>query len=59
VKHGVFHSVVDLQAAINCFIKVHNHEPRLFVWKADPEEIIAAVKRRHQALVSIQFARQV
>lgn len=28
LKHGVFHSVVDLQAAINRFIKEHNQEPR-------------------------------
>jgi hypothetical protein len=43
LKHGVFHSVVDLQAAIKRFIKEHNQEPRPFVWRADPDEIIAAV----------------
>ncbi|WP_367889920.1 transposase [Neorhizobium galegae] len=53
LKHGVFHSVVDLQAAIKRFIKEHNQEPKPFVWKADPNEIIAAVKRGHQALESI------
>lgn len=53
LKYGVFHSVVDLQTAINRFIKEHNQEPRPFVWKADPDEIIAAVKRGHQALESI------
>lgn len=53
LTHGVFHSVVDLQAAINRFIKEHNQEPRPFEWKADPEEIIAAVKRGHQVLESI------
>ena len=53
LKHGVFHSVVDLQAAINRFIKEHNQEPRPFIWKADPDEIIAAVKRGHQMLESI------
>jgi hypothetical protein len=47
LKHGVFHSVVDLQAAINRFIKEHNQERRPFVWKADPDEIIAAVTRGH------------
>ena len=44
LKHGVFHSLTDLQAAINRFIKEHNHDPSPFVWKADPNEIIAAVK---------------
>ena len=53
LKHGVFHSVVDLQAAINRFIKEHNQEPRPFIWKADPDDIIAAVKRGHQVLESM------
>ena len=37
LKHGVFHSVVDLQAAINRFVEEHNHNPKPFVWRADPE----------------------
>jgi len=45
LKNGVFHSVVDLQAAINRFVKEHNQESKPFIWKADPDEIIAAVKR--------------
>ncbi|MFS8053032.1 IS630 family transposase [Rhizobium sp. BR 317] len=52
LKNGVFHSVVDLQAAINRFIKEHNEEPKPFVWKADPDDIIAAVRRGHQVLES-------
>ena len=50
LKRGVFHSVVDLQAAINRFIDEHNKEPKPFVWTADPKEIIAAVNRGHQTL---------
>ena len=50
LKRGVFHSVVDLQAAINRFIDEHNKEPKPFVWTADPNEIIAAVNRGHQTL---------
>ena len=53
LKHGVFHSLVDLQAAINRFIKEHNDNPKPFNWKADPDEIIAAVKRGFQTLESI------
>ena len=53
LKRGVFHSVVDLQAAINRFIDEHNKEPKPFVWTADPDEIIAAVNRGYQALRSI------
>jgi transposase len=53
LKRGVFHSVVDLQAAINRFVTEHNHKPKPFTWIADPNKIIAAVKRGHQALDSI------
>lgn len=49
-----FHSLVDLQAAINCFIREHNRTPTPFVWKADLNEIIAAVKRGFQTLESIR-----
>ena len=53
LKRGVFHSVVDLQAAINRFVAEHNDNPKPFTWTADPNKIIAAVKRGHQALDSI------
>lgn len=53
LKRGVFHSVVDLQAAINRFVEEHNDKPSPFIWTADPNKIIAAVKRWHQALDSI------
>ncbi|AWI61868.1 transposase [Sinorhizobium fredii] len=50
LKRGVFHSVVDLQAAINRFLTEHNQQPKPFTWTADPDKIIAAVKRGHQVL---------
>ncbi len=54
LKHGVFHSVVDLQAAINRFIAEHNSgEAKPFTWRADPNEIIAARNRGFQMLDSI------
>jgi transposase len=53
LKRGVFRSVVDLQAAINGFVAETNAEPKPFVWTADPNKIIAAVKRGHQVLDSI------
>jgi len=53
LKRGVFHSVVDLQAAINRFLVEYNSNPKPFTWTADPDRIIAAVKRGHQALDSI------
>ena len=53
LKRGVFHSVVDLQAAINRFVDQHNRNPKPFVWRADPNDIIAARSRGFQALESI------
>ena len=54
LKRGVFHSIVDLQAAINRFIAEHNTQPKPFVWKADPDKIIAARNRGFQTLESIR-----
>ncbi|HKV98058.1 MAG TPA: IS630 family transposase [Gammaproteobacteria bacterium] len=53
LKRGVFRSVVDLQSAIKRFIEDTNQMPKPFVWTADPNKIIAAVKRGHQVLDSI------
>lgn len=53
LKRGVFRSIVDLQAAINRFVAETNHDPKPFVWTADPNNIIAAVKRGRQVLDSI------
>jgi hypothetical protein len=50
LKRGVFHSIVDLQAAINRFLKETNDHPKPFVWTADPDKIIAAVKRGYHTL---------
>jgi transposase len=53
LKHGVFRSVVDLQAAINRFVAEHNESPKPFIWRADPDAIIAARSRGFQALESV------
>jgi hypothetical protein len=53
LKRGVFPSLVALQEAINRFIERHNQEPKPFVWKADPKDIIAAAKRGHQTLQTV------
>ena len=53
LQNGVFRSVVDLPAAINGFIAEHNQTPKPFVWRADPDKIIAARNRGVQALESI------
>ena len=50
LKRGVFCSLVDLQAAINRFHAETNDDPKPFIWTADPDQIIAAVRRGHQVL---------
>lgn len=53
LKRGVFRSVRELKAAINRFLDETNNDPRPFTWTADPDKIVAAVKRGHQLLDSI------
>jgi hypothetical protein len=53
-KRGVFRGVVDLQATINRFVAQTNQYPKPFIWTADPDKIMAAVRRGHQALDSIR-----
>jgi transposase len=53
LKRGVFRSVVDLQEAINRYVAETNARPKPFTWTANPDEIIAAVRRGHQVLDSI------
>jgi transposase len=50
LKRRVFRSVVDLQAAINRFVAETTNDPIPFTWTADPDKIIAAVRRGHQVL---------
>jgi hypothetical protein len=49
----VFRSIVELQATINRFPAETNNNPKPFTWTADPDKIIAAVRRGHQVLDSI------
>lgn len=54
LKHGVFRSVDDLKIAITRFIDDHNaNKAKPFIWRADPDEIIAARNRGFQMLDSI------
>ena len=46
----MFGSLVEVQAAIKRFITKTNGDPKPFVWTADPDRIIQAAKRGHQAL---------
>ena len=53
LKRGVFRSVVELQAAINRYIAEHNHDPKPFAWRADPDLLLGSVTRGTQALASV------
>ena len=52
LRRGGFRSIVDLQAAIHRDIAEHNTEPKPFAWTADPDRVLAAIKRGKQALES-------
>ena len=53
LKRRVFQSLPELQAAINRFLAETNDDPKPFVWTAEPEKVLAAVKRGKQALEAI------
>jgi hypothetical protein len=53
LQRGVFHSLVDLQAAINRYLAEHNDRPKPSTWTADPDHVIAAANRGYQVLDSI------
>ena len=52
IRRGVFHSIVDLQMAINDYLDQHNADPTLFVWTASASSIIEKVNRGKQTLES-------
>lgn len=45
IRRGVFKPVVDLQAAINRYLKEHNQAPKPFVWTKPADEIPAKLDR--------------
>ncbi len=53
LERGVFRLVTDLQAAVNRFLEEHNQQSKPLTRTADPDTIIAAVRRGRQALDSI------
>ena len=45
IRRGVFKSIVDLQAAINRYLKEHNQDPKPFVWTKPAKDILAKIER--------------
>ena len=53
IRRGVFHSIVELQMAINDYLDQHNADPTPFVWTASASSIVEKVNRGKQALESL------
>ena len=53
IRRGVFHSVAELNAAIEAYLEQHNAEPKPFVWTATAADILQKVARGRQALESV------
>ena len=45
IRRGVFHSIVDLQAAINAYLAEHNANTKSFLWTKSAEVILAKLDR--------------
>jgi transposase len=45
LRRGIFRSIVDLQAAINRYLKEHNDDPKPFVWTKPADAILAKLNR--------------
>ena len=52
IRRGVFHSVADLEAAIESYLAQHNANPKPFVWTAEAADILKKVARAKQVLES-------
>jgi transposase len=53
IRRGVFGSVPDLVNAIEEYLRVHNDDPKPFVWTATAESILAKVRRGRVALQQV------
>jgi transposase len=54
IRRGVFHSALDLVAAIEDYLKTNNDNPKPFVWTATAEQILAKVARGRVALQQVE-----
>ena len=50
IRRGCFKSVPELIAAIDDYLTCHNQTPRVFVWKASAENIMAKIAKCKEAL---------
>src|SRR5215218_4733624 len=50
LRRGVFHSLPDLDSALEKYIKQHNRNPKPFIWTAAAKDILAKVSRARKKL---------
>jgi len=53
IRRGVFHSVAELETAIEAYLKQHNADPEPFIWTAPAAVILKKVARGRRALESV------
>ncbi len=51
LKRGAFHSIADLQAAINRYLEDHNDDPKPFVWTKSANRILEKLDRMPEPAV--------
>jgi transposase len=54
IRRGVFHSVPELNLAIEAFLAAWNSDPKPFVWTAKLEDILRKIERARAKLESLQ-----
>jgi hypothetical protein len=50
LQRGAFHSLVDLQTAINRYLDEHNADPRPFTWTVTPAAILAKLDQANASV---------
>jgi transposase/DNA-binding CsgD family transcriptional regulator len=50
IRRGVFHSVPELIAAIDDYLRLYNATPTQFAWTKDADEILAKIERARRVL---------
>jgi transposase len=58
IRRGVFHSVAELEAAIQDYLEHHNADPKPFIWTLSALAILEKVARGRQALENLTHGRQ-
>ena len=50
LRNAIFHSIAELEAAIEGYITSHNVAPKPIIWTASASDILAKVVRAHASL---------